>query len=317
MRDRPNPPLVTLIPQHLRNRDAEQGRALEALLGLLGEELGIVERDIDQLYDNWFIETCEPWVIPYIGALIGARPMRDFGNGEAGLRSYIANMLGYRQAKGTAATLEQIARDVTGWPVVAIEFFQRLIWSQNINHVRPESLGTASIRDADNARRAHGPFESASHGAAAGAADGFSGRYGIPHLGLFVWRLDAYPLGFLSNEPAGYLGGLQARASTIGPQFRHFDPLGADRALFNRPRTDRSIAGRVDERLVPAALDRRLLHLDLNAVRTGAPGAARWFDDLPVIRIRLDGAEVPAVRLRSCNLETRDDGGGNPTWRRP
>ena len=30
--------------------------------------------DLDQLYDNQFIETCAPWVIPYIGELIGFQP---------------------------------------------------------------------------------------------------------------------------------------------------------------------------------------------------------------------------------------------------
>lgn len=316
MHDRPPVPLIELLPQHLRNRDAEEGRALEALMGLLGEELAVVERDLDQLYDNYFIESCEPWVIPYIGALIGARPMRSFGAGEVGLRSYVANTLGYRQAKGTAAAIEQIARDVTGWPVVAVEFFQRLIWSQHVNHVRPGALGTASIRDAEAARLSESAFGDACHSAAAGPVDSASGRYAIPHVGLFVWRLDAYPLGFLSNEAAGYVGGLVPRTSAIGPGFRHFDPLGADRALLNQPKADRSIAGRVDMRMVPAPLDRRLLHRDLERLRNGEQGGGGWFDEVPVLRVRLGGAEVPPERLHSCNLATRTIG-GNPTWRRP
>ncbi|HMO76904.1 MAG TPA: hypothetical protein PKD99_10835 [Sphingopyxis sp.] len=317
MHERPSVPLIELLPQHLRNRDVREGRALEALMELLAGELAVVERDIDQLYDNWFIESCEPWVIPYIGALIGARPIRSFGAGEVGLRSYVANTLGYRQAKGTAAALEQVARDVTGWPVVAVEFFERLIWSQHVNHIRPGAIGTASVRDAEAARLSEGPFGTACHSAAAAPADSASGRYAIPHVGLFIWRLDDFPLGFLSDEADGYLGGPVPRASTIGPAFRHFDPVGADRPLFNRRKPDRSIAGRVDMRMVPAPLDRRLLHRDLDRLRAGAPGGGRWFDDVPVVRIRLDGAEVPAGRLHSCNLETRDDGSGNPSWRRP
>lgn len=317
MRDRPSQPLFDLLPQHHRNRDPEFGRQLEALTALLGEELAVVERDIDQLYDNWFIETCEPWVVPYIAALVGARVLRDIGGGEAGLRSFIANTLGYRQAKGTAAALEQMARDVTGWPVVAVEFFQRLIWSQNVNHVRPEALGTASIRDAEAARAAHGPFERACHSAAAGPARGWAGRYNIPNIGLFVWRLDAYPLGFVSNEPNGYLGGPQPRATALGPGLLTFDPLGADRPLHNRPKPDASIAARADERTVPAPLDRRLLHIDLNGLRAGTAGAGRWFDDLPVLRVRLDGVTLPHDKLFCCNLETRDDGAGGLTWPRP
>jgi hypothetical protein len=317
MRDRPAQRLFELLPQHHRNRDPENGRQLEALIALLGDELKIVERDIDQLYDNWFIETCEPWAIPYLAALVGARALRDIGGGEAGLRAFIANTLGYRQAKGTAAALEQMARDVTGWPIVAVEFFQRLIWSQHANHVRPEALGTASIRDAEAARAAHGPFETACHSAAAGPAGGWSGRYNIPHIGLFVWRLDAFPMGFLSNEAAGYLGGPQPRASAHGPGLLSFDPLGADRPLHNRPKPDLSIATRVTERVVPAPLDRRLLHRDLNGLRAGELGAGRWFDDLPVVRVRLDGATLPPEKLYCCNLELVDDGGGGFTWSRP
>lgn len=317
MHERPDVALLALLPQYLRTRDATEGRALEALMGVLAGELGTVERDIDQLYDNWFIESCEPWVIPYIGALIGARPMRPFGGNEVGLRSYIANTLGYRQAKGTAAALEQIARDVTGWPVVAVEFFQRLATTQNVNHVRPGVPGTASIRDAEAIRLAGSAFGLGGFSPGAGQAGGAQGRYAIPNVGLFVWRLDAQPLGYLLSEPAGYLGGLVPRASAIGPGFRLFDPLGTDRALFNRPKADRSIAGRVDMRMVPAPLDRRLLHRDLNRLRDGTPGGGQWFDDTPVVRLRLDGAEVPPARLHSCNLETRDDGSGNPTWRRP
>src|ERR1044071_946357 len=115
MHDRPPQFLFDLLPLHHRNRDGETGRQLEALTALLGDELAVVERDIDQLYDNWFIETCEPWVVPYIAALVGARGLHDIGGGEAGARSFIANMLGYRQAKGTAAGLGQGRRAGTRW----------------------------------------------------------------------------------------------------------------------------------------------------------------------------------------------------------
>jgi hypothetical protein len=312
---RPDVALFALLPQYLRTRDAVEGRALEALMGVLAGELGTVERDLDQLYDNWFIESCEPWVIPYIGALIGARPMRPFGGNEVGLRSYIANVLGYRQAKGTAAALEQIARDVTGWPVVAVEFFQRLACTQNVNHVRPSAPGTVSIRDAENVRLAGGAFGVGGFSPGVGQASDARGRYAISNLGLFVWRLDSQPLGPLWSEPTGYLGGPVPRKSSIAPEFRFFDPLGADRALFNRLKADRTIAGRVDARTVPAPLDRRLLHRDLDGSRKGMP--SYWFDDMPVIRLRLDDTDVPSERLHSCNLETRDDGFGNDTWRRP
>ena len=54
-------------------RDAEQGYPLQALLRVIAEQVNVVEDDIAQLYDNWFIETCEDWAVPYIADLIGYR----------------------------------------------------------------------------------------------------------------------------------------------------------------------------------------------------------------------------------------------------
>lgn len=38
------------------------------------------------------------------------------------MRAWVANTLAYRRRKGTALVLEQLARDVTGWPATAVEF---------------------------------------------------------------------------------------------------------------------------------------------------------------------------------------------------
>jgi hypothetical protein len=59
--------LYNLLPVVYRQRDAEQGYPLQMLLRVIAEQVDLVENDIAQLYDNWFIETCEDWVVPYIG----------------------------------------------------------------------------------------------------------------------------------------------------------------------------------------------------------------------------------------------------------
>ena len=82
--------LYDLLPAIYRMRDADQGYPLRALLRVIAEQVDIVEGDIGQLYDNWFIETCEDWVVPYIGDLIGYRPVHEAGEpgdpGTAGRR---------------------------------------------------------------------------------------------------------------------------------------------------------------------------------------------------------------------------------------
>jgi hypothetical protein len=63
--------LYDLLPAIYRLRDAEQGYPLKALLRVIAEQVDVVEDDIRQLYDNWFIETAQDWVVPYLGDLIG------------------------------------------------------------------------------------------------------------------------------------------------------------------------------------------------------------------------------------------------------
>src|SRR5919197_2467419 len=70
--------LSELLPQHIRRRDAEGGGQLRALLAVIAEQVGLVEADIERLYENWFIETCDDWAVPYIGDLVGYRMLRGY-----------------------------------------------------------------------------------------------------------------------------------------------------------------------------------------------------------------------------------------------
>ena len=67
--------LYELLPAVHRIRDAEEGEPLRALLSVIAEQVGVLEADLDQLYDDQFIETCAEWVTAYIGDLIGYRPL--------------------------------------------------------------------------------------------------------------------------------------------------------------------------------------------------------------------------------------------------
>jgi hypothetical protein len=313
MHDRAPADLFARLPSHFRSRDAEQGRALEALMGLFAEELGYLEQDIDQLYDNWFVETCEPWVLPYIAALVGASPMREIGTDQAGLlRAYIANLLQYRQAKGTAAVIEQVARDVSGWSVVAVEFFQRLATAQHVNQVRRHVPVFADLRNAA-ARSSRSPFSSMAHAAAAGPPAGWSGRFNIPHLGLFIWRHAAAPIWPVEDGKPGYLGGAQPRLDVPDPGQLRFDPLGRDLPLVNRPAPDLSVAARMTARTLPAPLSRDLVHAALNAARSTGTSPDHWFEQAPPFRVRLEGIELGPDKLYCCNLEADETG----AWRRP
>ncbi len=177
-----------------RQRDAEQETPLRQLLQVIADQLDLVEEDIAQLYDDWFIETCSEWLVPYIGDLLGVRNLQPVSGAGFTLRARVANTLGYRRRKGTAAVLEQLARDTTLWSARAVEFFQLLATTQYINHVRLENVRTPSLRDANALELIDTPFDTAAHTADVRHIANRRGRHNIPHIGLFLWRLQNYAL---------------------------------------------------------------------------------------------------------------------------
>jgi len=155
--------LYELLPAIYRLRDAHQGEPLKQLLAVIAEQLGILETDLEQLYDDQFIETCNDWVVPYIGDLIGYRSLHGVVPKVVSPRAEVAHTIAFRRRKGTATMLEQLARDVTGWPTRVVEYFQRLGWTQHMNHRRPEAQYAPNLRDWEKLERLKGPFDSISH----------------------------------------------------------------------------------------------------------------------------------------------------------
>jgi hypothetical protein len=300
-------------------RDAEQGGPLRALLSAVEAELRTLEADVEGLYDDWFVETCAEWVVPYIGDLLGARGLLAAGEGPFSQRSRVANTLGYRRGKGTAAVLEQLARDVTGWPARAVELFERLATTQHVNHPRPFGLATASLRNADALELLRGPFGSAPHLADVRHVDNSRGRHNIPHVGIFLWRLQSYAVTRSSARPA------PGAAPALAGRYT-FHPLGLEAPLYNLSRTETEISFLAGESNVPGPLRRRPVAGALEAVRlAGAddPAGASYFGTDPVLEVfvqREPGGPlraVPPAELLVCDLSDAPDAGIESDWRRP
>jgi hypothetical protein len=199
--------LYKLLPYIYQLRDHEQGEPLRELLKVISEQVNNVEENIDQLYDNWFIETCEDWVVPYLGDLVGYTPVHEAGEpGEITTlqgrlrnkilipRREVANTIRYRRRKGTLALLEQLANDVAGWPARAVEFYKLLGWTQHVNHLRPFQGRTVNLRDGKVLNKLDTPFDELAHTADVRRINSSlsPGRHNIPSIGLFVWRLKIY-----------------------------------------------------------------------------------------------------------------------------
>ena len=262
-----------LLPSVYRVRDVEQDGVLRELVDVLTTQINVLAESLEQAYDDQFIETCTAWVAPYIGDLVGYRTLHGVVPQVASPRADVANTIRYRRRKGTVGVLEQLARDVTGWPSHAVEFFQLLVTTQYMNHIRPQAAATADLRSAARLELA-GAFQ-------AGAFDGFahtgemrrissrSGRYNIPNIGLFLWRVQALQL---SESPL-------VDADGSGLRYR-FDPLGTDKPLFAGPRTETDIAHLTEPLDVPLPLLRRFM--DANLAALYGIGLSLSLDDVAV-----------------------------------
>jgi hypothetical protein len=288
--------LFELLPAVYRVRDAAAGGPLEAFLGVMQDEVDRLREDVEQLYDNWFIETCDDWVVPYIGDLIGVRGLLDIKGTRYSQRGLVADTIALRRRKGTLAVIEQLALDVTDWPAKAVEFFELLAWTQNVNHVRDGQGGTVALGDANALELVDGPFDITAHTADVRHIDIGRGRHNIPNIGVFLWRLGSYHVDRSSARPDPAVAGRYS-----------CNPLGLDTPLFNRPHEEAGIEHLADELSVPGPLRRRALHDELAA---GVPDTPEMDDGLerflspsePALDVFLDAVRVKASELAICDL---------------
>jgi hypothetical protein len=250
--------LYDLLPAVHRLRDAAQGGPLHALLAVIAEQFALVEDDIRRLYDDWFIETCQEWAIPYIGELVGFEPGAELAGGApTGVlfpRAQVASTIGDRRRRGTLAVLEKLARDATGLPARAVEFSRLLAVAQSLPHLRLGRGATVDLRDADALDRLGGPFESTAHVVDTRGLTPRSalGRYGPAAVGVFLWRLRSVPV--TMRQPYSQ--------ESVGPHAYTFSALGIDQPLFAGGRPGPAS----DELAVPAPLRRRVFGRRLDEV---------------------------------------------------
>jgi len=305
--------LYQLLPAIYRQRDAAQGEPLRALLEVIAAQVEALRENLDDLYDDWFIETCADWVVPYLGDLVGNRPLQEVTQLR---RTDVAKTISYRRRKGTLAMLEELANDVTGWGAHAVEFFQLLGWTQNLNHrhwqpapdpgrLHPSAMhrvGTVNVRSAGAMDRLHGPFEVSSHTVAVRSLER-GGRYNIPRIGFFLWRLQHYPL-----------TGVSPRASASHPYGYHVSPLGNPAPLFQPPRPNAELPELADELKVAGPIRPWALYEDLEAYRranSGLPPGKRapqseFYGPDRSLRLLTDGRAVPPLNIICKDLENWD-----------
>jgi hypothetical protein len=210
--------LWSLLPAIYRAEDSDDfdvSGPLRELVARVGVQAAVVRRSIDRLWEDQSIESCEDWVVEYLGDLLATNLVA--GLDAAGRRADVGKTIYYRRRKGTVALLEELASDITGWTVRVVEGFRRLGRTRHGLDPAIVAGGFADLRDAHGASLTDSAFDAHFHAADVRRAS----RYAISKLAVFAWR--AHSLDVSGVTP------VQDKAC---PNQYTFDPTGRDVQLF-------------------------------------------------------------------------------------
>lgn len=260
--------LYHLLPSIYRMRDRAQGEPLRALMNTLENEWRLVEEDIDALYDNWFIETCDEWVIPYLAGHVGTSHLEESGKVFPGQRRLVANTIGYRRRKGLKPILEHALADATGWYIHCVEYDPLLSHTQHLTNNFSTGGNLVNLRDTSKLAVLNSSFEAIAHtvdvrnigheSSRNTIARALPGKYRPGNLGIFIWRLRSYPLKLVPARAITHMAG-----HALAPGCFTFDPLGRDIPLFNQPQIIDTLTQSIEPVHLPMPISRFALAEDL------------------------------------------------------
>lgn len=210
--------LYSLLPEIYRKKDFDK-KELERFLRIIGEQAGVLRQDMDDLWYDFFIESCHDWAVPYIGDLIGSNLVF---NDAARNRVEVKNTIPWRRRKGTLGGLEDVAKGITGWDAHAVEFFDLLMWVQNSNHVRLDKPCTPDLKDIYSPEKLNSAFDTALHTADIRKPSQQQGWYGIKNIGFFLFTKQMYRIDHASP-----------RGESSGPGRYTFSSTGKNIQLFD------------------------------------------------------------------------------------
>jgi len=291
--------LWNLLPAVYRAQDTDlfdKPGPLREMVNRIGVQAAIVRRSIDRLWEDQSIETCDDWVIAYIGDLLATNLIASLD--ARGQRLDVAKTIYYRRRKGTVAILEEIAQDITGWNVRVIEFFHRLgrtrhnldpaigfpanttdpngnrklQWAQGLvgSLTQTPMGGWADLRNVYGAAKAYSAFDEFFYTADFRRGRGQVGWHNIPRLGVFLWRLYSNPAGEPINSslaqtvPNKGIGITPVEYINCKGQYS-FDPTGREIPLFadaSRPFGDNWVSPA--EWQLPVEISKALLEHELS-----------------------------------------------------
>ncbi|HTE56325.1 MAG TPA: phage tail protein, partial [Kofleriaceae bacterium] len=150
---RPSVRLRELLPGVYRQRDAAiaappiqlaERPPLTDLVGVLGGGLDALYDAVGALWDDHFVERCDPAALPLLAELFGVQLLSTDRSAQ---RALVARIVGWRRRKGTLITLEEILTETSTWDTEVDEGMRSVLASLELAHVAPWRGRTALVWD--------------------------------------------------------------------------------------------------------------------------------------------------------------------------
>ncbi|MGH7391901.1 MAG: phage tail protein, partial [Candidatus Rokuibacteriota bacterium] len=190
--------IYRLLPSLYHGRDTRG--ELRAFLALFGRELGRLRANTDQLWRDFFVDSCQEWVVPYLADLVGTTILTNRG---AENRADVKKTIGWRRRKGTLDGLTEIAATIAARGALAVEMFERLVWSQHLDHRRPHATHAVDLARGSALARLDTPFDLSGRSVDLRPPALRAGRHRLRTLAVFLWALTSHRWKGTDVAPAG------------------------------------------------------------------------------------------------------------------
>lgn len=223
-----------LIPEVYKTEDGNQPQrdVLRSIVEVIATQAAVTRRSIDRLWEDQHVETSDDWAVPYIGDLVGTRPLAE--TDPRARRVDVARTIFFRRRRGTPILLETMVRELSSWDVVLVEAFRRLARTfHRLDRVpvrvgrftKTPQGGTADLRNPRASELQPGPFDEFFHTADVRKLRGLLGWFNIRKLNFHLYRLEVFEIEGADPYQLQDLGVTTAFT---------FDPSGRDIPLFSR-----------------------------------------------------------------------------------
>ena len=305
--------LWQLMPAVYRSLDSDPAvpGPLREIVNRVAVQAAVIRRSIDRLWEDQSIETCDDWIIPYIGDLVATQLVACLD--PAGQRRDVAKTIYYRRRKGTVGLLEELASDIASRDARIVEFFRRLGRTRH-NFDPPIALplsgagngpapmvvegligvstgtpmgGYADLRNVYGASRTGSAFDEYFYTADFRRGRQSAGLHNIPKVGAFIRWLKTYSVP--ASTPVKY-------TACANPVYT-FDPTGREVPLFAPRRRTAADFGEhwisPDEWQLPGPIDRALFEREHANLYPDPPDTNKLF----ALSVDDGGAPVPLSAL--------------------